>query len=229
MKTYWDHTNQERAQLSAEYVTSLLDAEMMVAGVRKPTPPVLQEVPASPLGAKSKYFGVHAKGKYGSDEILEVVFTTAEQAQAFIDLCPCGQDYDYDIGSEFRYAKPLNNAVIQQIELYSWDSINKFHSSLKQWKAASEQNAKLQSSFTEASNKAEKITNKVWEDYYQQRQTLATMTAIADTFDQYKKLTEGNEDLAVTFLGKLYEPETLNECREWLPNRLPSLAQPATA
>jgi len=69
----------------------------------------------------------------------------------------------------------------------------------------------------------------VWEDYYQQRETLATMTAIADTFDQYKKLTEGNEDLVMTFLGKLYKPETLNECREWLPNRLPSLAQPATA
>ena len=41
------------------------------------------------------------------------MFNTLEQAQAFIELCPYFHDYDYEVGSEFQYVKPMVEAKIQ--------------------------------------------------------------------------------------------------------------------
>lgn len=229
MKTYWDHTEQERSLLTDDDVKLMLDVELMKAGVRKPIAPTLKEVPKSPLGEKKRYYGIEGKTKYGSDSAIGVVFPTAEAAQAFIDLNPLRSDYDYEIGSEFRYSIALQDAKIVSEELYSMEQINEFRSSLKHRKSLSEENQRLQSKFTEESNKAEKITDGVWADYYKCQSKSKELEAIIETYKKYLSLTKGDVDMALTFLYKVNSLTEVNEAREWFPDSIPTAPEPQPA
>jgi hypothetical protein len=225
MKTYWDFTEIERSNLTEAEVGSLLDVELMKEGVKKPEPPKLTEVPKSPLGTKGRYFGVQTKSKYGSDEMLHISFATAELAQAFIDLNPLKSDYDYEVGSEFRYALPLQDASIVSEELYTLDQINQHRSSLKQRKALSEENQRLTSEFTKQSALAERITDEVWKDWYSVRAKSDDLKSIISTFNQYSKLTQGDAGMALAFLAKVNSHAEINEAREWFPGSIPTSEQ----
>lgn len=221
MKTYWDHEEQERASLTDSDVQLLLDVELMKEGVKKPIAPKLTEVPKSPLGARQRLFGIEGKSKYGSDESLGICFATPEAAQAFIDLCPLKSDYDYEIGSEFRYCIPLKDAKIVSEELYGLDQINEFRSTLKQRKALSEENQRQQSEFTSASQKAEKVTENVWKDWYRCKAKRDSLASVISTYGEYLKLTSGDGSLALTFLEKIHNGGEIQQAREWFPNSLP--------
>jgi len=223
MKTYWDYTDQERSELPEVTVIELLRVELMVAGVASPKPPVLLDVPESPLGGRKKYFGVVGKSRYGSDEFLDPVFETPEKAQAFLDMLACRRGYDYEIGTDTEYAIPITDAKIQQVELYSLDQINSFRSELKNRKAKSEANAKAQSEFTEASNKAEKVTERVWEDWNKQRQMRQSLREIVSRFSEYVGLTGGEEQTALKFLRKANSIYEIQAAREWFPGMIPEL------
>lgn len=226
MKTYWDYTDKEQAEMQEEQVRALLDVELMTHGVKKPVAPTLVEVPKCPLGDKQKRFAIHAKGKYGSDERFDVLFNTIEQAQAFIDLCPSIADYDYEVGSEFHYLKPVTGAKIAAEDFYTEEQISEFRSELKNRKAKTEANATAQSEYQKACQKAEKITNGVWSDWFAKQAIRRDMLEIVSTFKQYTSLAGGNAAIAITFLAKAYTPENIAQAREWFPNELP--AEPAT-
>jgi hypothetical protein len=229
MKTYWDYTDQERSLLTEDDVRLLLDVELMKEGVKKPVAPVLNEVPKSPLGQRTRFFGVECKGKYGSDESLSIAFRTAEEAQAFIELNAIKSDYDYECGSEFRYALPLNDAKIVSEELYTLDQINQFRSLLKQRKALAEENARLTSEYTKQSGLAEKITDGVWKNWYAAKSRREELQGIVKTYNQYLTLTKEDVGMALSFLAKVHTQDDISETREWFPDQIPTEAPPQAA
>lgn len=220
MKTYWDHTEQERSQLTEDEIKSMLDVALMTEGVKKPIAPTLKEVPKSPLGERKRVFGIEAKSKYGSEQSVGIVFPTLEAAQAFIDLNPMKDDYDYEVGSEFRYFVPLQDAKITTTDLYAMDQINEFRSSLKHRKALSEENQRLSSEFAKASSLSEKITDGIWADYYKCKAKHDTLRGIIATFDDYVKLTSGDKSLALEFLKKVTTGEEIEEVNQWFPGSI---------
>lgn len=231
MKNYWDYTDQEQSELTEEQVSALLDVELMTNGVKKPVAPVLIEIPKSPLGEKQKKFAVHYKGKYGSDERADAVFNTLEQAQAFIDLCPSFQSYDYEVGEQFHYLKAMAEAKICAEEYYTESQINEFRSELKSRKAKTEANDKAQSAFRSACDKSEKITSKVWDNWHAMRLRRRELQEITTTYKEYVRLSSGNEIVALNFLLKTYKADDVEEAQKWFPNDLPPIIQlcpPAT-
>lgn len=222
MKTYWDYTDQEQANMTEETVKSLMDVELMTKGVKSAKSPVLMDVPKSPLGQKRKFYSVLGKGRYGSDEAFGVCFETMESARAFMDLLPQRRDYDYEVGSEFEYCMPVTDMKIEVVELYSRAAINEFRSELKSRKAKQEANEKAQAEFNKACEASEKITAHVWEDWSSKRQTLADLRSIAATYREYLRLTENQSDLALTFLAKVHSPKEIQKAREWFPDEIPN-------
>lgn len=220
MKTYWDFSEKERSELTQEQVSALLDVELMQHGVLKPVAPVLKPVPTNPAGAKKQFFTVNAKGKYGSNECLKVCFHDVESAQKFIELRPVLQDYDYEVGSDFEYAIPLSDANIETVELYDINQINAFRSELKRRKALSEENERLTSEFKKACDKSEKVTDGVWSNWYQCCAVKQKLEGIVSTFNDYTRLTEGDQNLALTFLKKLHAQEDIESAREWFPDQI---------
>lgn len=229
MKTYWDYSEQERAGLTEDQVKSLLDVELMTKGIKRPEPPVLADIPKSPLGERQKFYSLSAKGKYGSDEHFNICFPSIETAQRFGELCPLRRDYDYEVGSEFEYVTPVGEYKLEVVELYGLDQINTFRSELKNRKAKSESNQKASQAFADASKKADEVTKHVWDDWYRQRQTLTAMASVVKTYNEYVTLTGGDIGLALTFLGKAHDSGTIQEAMEWFPNSIPDSAPPQVA
>ena len=223
MNTYWDISQQERSELTEEQVKEMLNVELMVAGVRNPKPPVLQEVQKSPLGERKPFFQIISKSKYGSDQPLDAVFETAEKAQRFIELVAYRQDYDYEVGSEFQYGIPITDCKIQSVELYTLDQINQYRSELKSRKAKAESNEKQLSEFRKASEEAEKVTEKVWSDWAEQKERRQRLSEIVARFREYVKLTGGDETMAMVFLQKAHKSHDIAEAKEWFPGSLPEL------
>lgn len=225
MKEYWEYTEQERARMTDEQVISLLDVELMTKGVLKPTPPTLKEIPANPIGERVKYFGIAAKGKYGQNEHLGVCFDSLEAAEKFIALKRIVRDYEYEVGSDYKYAKMIDSAVIEPEQLYTLDQINGVRSVLKQRKALTEENEKALREFNEASAKSEKITDGVWKDYYQLHAEMERLQGVITTYKDYLKLTSGDESLAVKFLGKAHSAPTIFAAMDWFPGEIPEIKE----
>lgn len=229
MKTYWDYTDKERSELTEQQVTSLLDVEMMEKGVLKPIPPTLAPiVTPDGIGKRSQFFGVRGKGKYGSDESLGICFETCEQAVAFMQLNPLKEDYEYDVGSEFRYAKPISEMAIETSELFAYETIMAAQSGLKKNKAARDENSRLQSDYQKACAEAGKVTDNVWKDWHRVRANDSEMKRVVSTFKEYHALT-GDKNLALTFLGKIFSQSEIDEAREWFPGEMPEVMQDVQA
>lgn len=204
--------------MTSETVESLLNMELMANGVLKPVAPKLVEIPESPLGERVKYFGVSTKSKYGSSESFGLAFRTMEDAVAFTRLNPLKAEYDYEVGYDFKYASPQIDFTVDVVELYALDQINAFRSQLKKRNADSENNKKLQEEFVQASQKAEKITERVWEDWHKQHNLKVELARVISTFEEYKNMTGGDAWLAYGFLKKAFKQEQIDEARIWFPD-----------
>ena len=224
MKTYWDHSNQERANLKREDVERLLDFELMEKGVLKPQPPKLAEIQKSPAGERTNYYTLSVTGKYGSSEHLSVCFETIEAANAFLGLKPFVRDYEYEIGSDHPYSKPVNPTAIEVEPLYTQEAIVAFKSQLKDRKAAIEHNAKLTAEYNKAVTEADKVTEGVWSDWHDQVDIKNKCQRVVNTYLEYLKMTEGNIQLAVKFLEKAHTCAVVNSAREWFPDQIPTPA-----
>lgn len=230
MKTYFEYSDAERANLTEQQIQAMLDVELMSSGVLKPsapkfTPVILPEA----IGKRRVYYGVQAKGKYGSDEDTAVVFDTSEKASAFIALGPMLQDYNYEAGADYRYVQPLREPKICVHELFTFEDVNAVLSELKKNKAATQANEKAQSEYQRDLQAVEKITQDVWSDWFKQREQLGRCQEVIKTYEQYLVLTSGNSELALTFLEKAYKSDMLKTTREWLPDQLPDFARPPAA
>lgn len=221
MKTYWEYDEQERAALTSEQVEALMDAELMTKGVLKPVAPKLHAIPASPLGEKLTVYGIRGKSKYGSDEHVGICFETAELAARFLELNPMVRDNDYEVGSEFHYAKTLADCAIVSETLFSMEQINLHRSALKNRKAKSEENEKLSSAFTKACNESDKVTRQVWSDWHALQSTKAEMQKVVNTFAEYKRMTSDDEPMAMNFLAKVFNERKVAQAREWFPGAIP--------
>lgn len=221
MKTYWDYSEKERSEMSRDDVSKLIDFELMTAGVLKPVSPKLTEVESVPVGGKVKFYGIRAKGNYGSDENLGICFATIDEANKFMELNPLVRDYDYEVGSEFAYVKPVADRSIMVDELYTLEQINQFRSQLKQRKAATEENQKLTSKFNEESSKADNATKGVWSDWYSCQSKQRKLSGIVATFKEYSNMT-GDSQMALKFLRKAHALGDIVEARAWFTDEIPA-------
>lgn len=217
MINYWDYSEKERAELASESIEAMLTVELMRNGVLKPVAPNLTPIVSLQTGERRKYYGLKGKSKYGSDESLSVCFETVEQAQKFLELQPLKSDYDYEIGSENGYVTPIGNASIQMMEAYSLEQINTYRSAMKQNKANADRNEKEITRFREASEKADKITSHVWEDWNNCRSRRSELSTISNTFTEYLKMTQNDAAMASGFLAKAFSNTEIAAAIEWFP------------
>lgn len=222
MKNYWDYSIQERSELTEDQIKALLDVELMTHGALKPVAPVLKEVGESPLGEQATYYSMEGKDKYGGRARLDICFATLEQATKFLALKPLIRDYDYEVGSDYYFAKPVLEGAIAPEQLYTQEQINTHRSTMKQRKAIKEENERKTSEFQKACSASAKITDGVWKDYYASQAKRSKMRGVVDTFNEYLKLTSDDRKLALTFLAKAFDAETIAEAREWFPEALPA-------
>lgn len=206
MRTYWDYTERERSELTEEQVKSFLDVEMMEKGILKVEAPKLKEVVAITL-PKQRIFTVDIEhGKIG--------FETIEQAQKFVELRPTFVTYDWSLSDKAYYPKQVNLAIVEQ-EVNTYQGILDAAVTLKRNKENQNYNDEVETAYREALQKVSKVVDRVWTDWHECQQLARDHAKVRATLDEYRKLTGGNEQLAVTFLQKAFDADAIRAAGEW--------------
>lgn len=214
---YWDHQARERALLTEEEVTKLLDFELMEKGVLKVLPMTLQTVPLVPELKQTKFF-----------EVGGIVFDSAEKAEQFLALNPMSKDYEYSVSSKHYYSKPLQGTIRTEMLCDHTDILNAA-SALKAAKAADESNEAERRRHLQESKEVDKVLAHVWDDWNEQRVAKAKHEKLASTLQEYLAMTGGDYDLAVGFLLKAYTVEQIEEANAFLGSTIPTMTAPKAA
>jgi len=214
MNSYWDLTEQERAAMTREQVSAFLDVELMQKGVAKVHAPTLHDIPELELPT-TEYFGVEFKGDYSMPRDSGFVFTTLEQAQAFINAQPLKKDVDYPADGR-NFAKPCCEGKITPTQLPSEQAVLNTKAQLEEVRTLKEANQKANDTYSEARKAINEATSGVWENWDRCREKMAEAEAVRDTWQEYVKLCDGNTEIARTFLDKLYDPHRIEEAVAWL-------------
>lgn len=202
MKTYAEYTKRERSEMTEEQVKALLDAELMVKGVLKVAPPVLQKIEEVELRS-TIYF--EAGGVY---------FDTAEQAASFLKLNPKKDSYDYQVGYEIKYPEPLEQEI-KQVKLYDRVDVLNAKLVLSKNHKAKEANEQEEKRYQEAVKKVGAVLDEVWSDWNRCRSLAYYHKKVVDTRAEYMKLIGGDEALAETFLRKAFRVDEIKASNEW--------------
>jgi len=201
MKTYWDFNEKERAKLTEDEVTALLDVELMTKGVKKIVSPILKVIQEVVL-PKETWF-----------EVAGIFFKDAETAQKFLALEPKITNYDYACGYDYQYARKIDQRI-EQKQLYNQQDLLNLATILKQNKQAKEENEKLISDYDKNIKEQNSVLDEVWSDYWECKNRACELQKIIDTKAEYLKMTNNDQDLAISFLKKIYSEADIKEAFE---------------
>lgn len=216
MKTYWDYTEKERSEMERDFVSTLLDAELMTKGVLKVEPPILRPVPNAPVLEQETWYCVG-----------DNLFASAEQASSFLELKPHKERYNYEVGYDHKYAEPLEGEI-KTVKIFSRQGILSASKILSEIKTAKEANDKAERAFKEASKEVDKVLNGVWEDWHACQAIARNKQKVLNTFNDYKKTAGGDERIAFGFLRKVFSQESIKEAFDWLAVEMPNIPEEAS-
>ena len=104
--------------------------------------------------------------------------------------------------------------IIEQKNLYSQQELLNLATILKQNKQAKEKNEELTSSYEKAIKEQNKVLDEVWSDWWRCKERAYELQKIIDTKAEYLKMTDNNEEVAMSFLKKIYSEEDIKEALE---------------
>ncbi len=205
MKTYWDLDETERAQLTTEDVERYIDAELMLKGVLKVKPLVLEPEIVAPVPTASVF-----TVRIDSYNKLDVAFETVEQARAFLTLKPKHLASEYMTNGSCPYTRVLGDCEISEIRVFTEAEKDAAKAELKRAGAVKAENERR----VEESSKAHKLQDEalkgLWDDYYECKARDARLRAVAETYADYQR-TAGDDIVAANFLAKVYPLELICE------------------
>lgn len=211
MKTYWDLSEQERADLSGDEVEQFGDAELMVKGVLKVTAPKLEVAP-SPPEPDLNVFAV-ANGHARAD----IVFTTAEAARAFLELKPMIRNSHYHEGEWIYYVDPVSadEWKISAERANSKGLVDLRKHEFLAAKGIKARNEKLTADYDAAVKAQQDALADMWSDWRECGLKASRMQKIAETFATYERTADGDKGVAFRFLRKVFTDEQLLAALEW--------------
>lgn len=210
MSNYWDLTEAKRSLLSEDELDGFVDYALMAEGVVRPRPPVATKT-NPPRPETCGIFRIKINGTYG--RAIEVGFTTLDQAQAFLDLCPVTIETDYKSGN-VEFVKPLSGAEIVLAQVATAESIATLAEDLRRFKAEESARLASQREYESAKEKADAVEGGLREDWQSLVKRRLYYETIADKLAEYVKLA-GEKEIAMKFLGKAYGEEDIAAAAEW--------------
>lgn len=223
MNRYWDKTEKERSELTRDQVEAFLTVELMEKGVVRVDPPKIEDLPDVDVEKKVVY-RVGYDWRYSGKEYFDVVFSDAESAQRLAELKPMKCDYDYNIGSQWKYAVPCGGLCVESTELYEHSSVLNVKSTLARRAEISKANESALSEYRTAAKAVDDAVAGVWADYYSCVKRSAKLTKIRDTFTEYLGMCDGNEAMARQFLLKAFSASDVTDAEAWFGESFGSVA-----
>jgi len=215
MKTFWDLTDRERAELDPDQVRYYENVELMSAGVLEPLRPDLEPVPNAPKPTRDVVVV-----RVGGYRLLDVGFTANESAREFLRQLETGQALV--IGSEYVGGKSI--PVIEKandlrlVVESAFTAEEKAESSIAVRKASevAERNRKLQEDYDASVLQRDAVLSKLRDELRRCQETGRRLGRIRATFAEYLD-TAGDPSVALRFLVKAFGGNDVALAFAWRP------------
>ena len=226
MKSYWDHSEQERSVLTQDQFDALTKLELMEAGVVVPATPAYEDITDVKIPKKDVY--QIAIGPYGHERV-GILFEEAGQAEAVAVLLRDGVTLDHDHKTDTDSVIPVEEIKVGTKQVARKRDIMKVHDTLTENKARKERNNRLKSEYSKMHTERRETLSKMSDDWYENQQILAKCKKMQTVWEDYLKTCEGQEVTAIRFFQKAYDTEDIETMNEWLGLHLPIIKTPEEA
>jgi hypothetical protein len=225
MKTYWDYSEKERANLTREQAERLCKFELMGEGVVVSLHP--GEPPAKPVINEPKMTVHGVIFKSTSYHTLDVWFRSKEEAVAFAAMNPVRVDSDYRLGEKYEYVDTYESQSFVEKEVFNVVNSDAFNAATKQYAAEKEAYDKQLKEWKSDNDAANRCCESLWNDYSEQRCKLEAAKGVLSRWNDYVESCDGDREIAARFLRKAYTESQIAVANDWCDAGIPMLPQAA--
>jgi len=214
MKSYREHSQLERANMTSDDVENLLKIELMEAGIVEVKEPAVPEKPPKfePPVEMSVY---QPSLDVDYRRTLDFGFLNEDDAKLFAAMKIVYVEEDYS--SKLKTAKETKGGTsIALVEIVSRDS-------LKQARAAENVSSDVSNAYNHALadyqnylNARDKVLDPVWEDWRDMRSIHMKSQQLLSVLNDYVDTCDGDEELALKFLKKAYTDKAIQDAYEFM-------------
>jgi tetratricopeptide (TPR) repeat protein len=214
LKTYWDLEEKERSALSETDVERYSDAELMLKGCLRVSPPQLDAEGSEPELPTRTYYRI------GS---FDVAFESSEQAEAFRKLKPLNRATAYFGGYQITKSQvePIEGETVTFQASTSVD-LAATKAALDKYAEKRSANKKRSDEYEKAIATQNKALEGLWEDWHRCRDLARRHRKVIDTFEAYVLTASGDRDVAARFLQKVFSVEQIEEAGAWFEQDIPT-------
>lgn len=214
MKTFHDYTDLEKANLTEEEVENLLKYELMEHGIVAPQKPEL--LPEEGPEIEEKVYYRPSLKNYSS---LDCVFATAKEAEQFMSLKPLILDSGYP-SYRNNIAEP-EEVKIEAIKAISKVDYEALKGLIEGAASNKTRNKEATQKYEDDMQAASKATNHIWTEWTECRNKKSEAERLVDVYDQYLEDCDGDEKIALRFLGKAFSQNEIKDAYKFLGDACP--------
>lgn len=198
MREFKDYTDEEVLAFTDEQVKDIIDLECAIAGVKlieRPVMPEVEEIPRDKTIWKLGGFTFDRKGD-------------AEKIASLLQDMPMPLlDYNWNIGSEYTYAKDEPSdacPTISEERVFSEGQYDKFKVELKHKKEVKASFDKRKEAYDQSQRERKDIAQPIWERINDLKNDRYRQEQMRLEFEKYLGLSEGNKTIAMNFLRRAH-------------------------
>lgn len=216
-KDFMELSEYAKSMLDDAGTDEWIDRELMHAGVLKPVPEPLVEVPVMNV-AKEQMYGVTVRfGASKSD--LSLLFSSVDSAQRVVDIinneCAYREGYRYINGEGFSIVDEMATAEITAIPAISRRRFDVIEFGLLQAEKIESENKTRAKNNRIQVEAYELIRDGVVDEIHRCKTVAERMELLYDTFEKYLTMTNDDRSIALKFMREAFKEEEVEKFLEW--------------
>ncbi len=193
-----DMPTEIKATMTNEQINKQIEIEMMEEGIQKEGNPGTFDM-EMPYLKKEKYFRVG-----------NIYFKTQKKAEQFIALEPRKHESDWRIGPEMKFTGQMETEITIT-DMFIEDEVKEKGDELIEYNKRYNEWDNKRRKYDRYISERNRIIDKIYSDRERAKREMDEKEKIENTMKEYLELTNGNYDLAKTFLIKHFGEEKVKD------------------
>jgi hypothetical protein len=211
MKTYWDLSERERAELTEEQVRPFTDVELMNKGVLRVAPLELLPVPARPA-PDVEVFSIRGAS-------TDQYFSTEADARAVMALTvPVTRKYlggNWSGPSALVLGDKNPDRSVEPVGIYTPETYGAAIDAITRASQALEENDRRTKQHDKDIEAQREALGDLWSDWHRCGAKASRMQRVHETYLGYVKMSDGDSRIAAKFLAKAFTGAEIEDACEW--------------
>lgn len=196
MRRYYDLEKEELALLTEDQINHFVEVEIAHEGIEpvpEPQVPTLEDV-----GIVKGVILYRVGGSYG------LLFIHEADAKAVAQMPVMESKYDYNLGSEWRWAERESNVIVQEEHFYTQADVVRVAKALQENKAKQEPFEESKRKWNSYLKTTGAIRAKVWEAVADAKEHHAEIQLAIQSHRKFRALAGGDETITDKFFRDAY-------------------------